>query len=76
VENASGEPSTKDDIEAVRLCAFTPPGLPLDLLIIRASGIRKKGDYRLLKKISGDGLNNLNGLNVLNCSFQSPLGDE
>jgi len=29
-KNASGEPSTKDDIEAVRLCAFTPPGSPLD----------------------------------------------
>jgi hypothetical protein len=75
-ENASGEPSTKDDIEAVRLCAFTPPGLPLDLLIIRASSIRKKADYRLLKKILGNVLNNLNGLNVLNCSFQSPLNDE
>ena len=75
-ENASGEPSTKDDIEAVRLCAFTPPGLTLDLLIIRASSIRKKADYRLLKKISGNVLNNLNGLNVLNCSFQSPLNDE
>ena len=29
-KNASGKPSTKDGIEAVRLCAFTPPGSPLD----------------------------------------------
>ena len=41
-KNTSGEPSTKDDIEAVRLCAFTPPGSPLDLLIVRANSMRKK----------------------------------
>jgi len=29
-KNASAEPSTKDDIEAVRLCAFTPPDSSLD----------------------------------------------
>ena len=29
-KNASAEPSTKDGIEAVRLCAFTPPGSSLD----------------------------------------------
>jgi hypothetical protein len=29
-KNASGKPSTKDDIQTVHLCAFTPPGLPLD----------------------------------------------
>jgi hypothetical protein len=29
-KNASVEPSTKDRIEAVRLCAFAPPGSPLD----------------------------------------------
>jgi hypothetical protein len=27
-KNASVEPSTKDDIEAVCLCAFTPPARP------------------------------------------------
>src|SRR5437899_7903809 len=29
-KNTSAEPSTKDGIEAVRLCAFTPPGSSLD----------------------------------------------
>ena len=29
-KNAGAEPSTKDGIEAVRLCAFTPPGSSLD----------------------------------------------
>ena len=29
-KNASAEPSTKDGIEAVRLCAFTPPGSSFD----------------------------------------------
>jgi hypothetical protein len=29
-KNANAEPSTKDGIEAVRLCAFTPPGSSLD----------------------------------------------
>jgi len=29
-KNVSAEPSTKDGIEAVRLCAFTPPGSSLD----------------------------------------------
>src|SRR5437667_1359719 len=29
-KNASAEPSTRDGIEAVRLCAFTPPGSSLD----------------------------------------------
>jgi hypothetical protein len=29
-KNATGESSTEDDIETVRLCAFTPPGSPLD----------------------------------------------
>src|SRR5215468_6872793 len=29
-KNASGKPSTKDDIQTVHLCAFTPPGSPLD----------------------------------------------
>jgi len=27
-KNASGEASTKKRVEAVRLCAFTPPGSP------------------------------------------------
>ena len=29
-KKASREPSTKDDIQTVRLCAFTPPGSPLE----------------------------------------------
>jgi hypothetical protein len=29
-KKASAEPSTKDVIEAVRLCAFAPPGSPID----------------------------------------------
>src|SRR5947199_9313138 len=29
-KNVSTEPSTKDGIEAVRLCAFTPPGSSLN----------------------------------------------
>jgi hypothetical protein len=29
-KNASAQSSTKGGIEAVRLCAFSPPGLPLD----------------------------------------------
>ena len=28
-KNATGESSTKDDIETVRLCAFAPPDSPL-----------------------------------------------
>jgi hypothetical protein len=31
-KDASAEPSTKDGIEAVRFCAFTPAGSPLDRL--------------------------------------------
>ena len=30
-KNASAVPSTTDDIETVRLCAFAPSGSPLDL---------------------------------------------
>jgi hypothetical protein len=29
-KSASSDSSTKDGIEAVRLCAFAPPGSPLD----------------------------------------------
>jgi hypothetical protein len=30
VKNTSGEPSTENAIEAVRLCAFDPPGSPVN----------------------------------------------
>jgi hypothetical protein len=29
-KNVSAEPSTKNGVEAVRFCAFSPPGSPLD----------------------------------------------
>src|SRR5256885_17266749 len=46
-KNVSAEPSTKDGIEAVRLCAFTPPGSSLDRHSVKVFPLTDRKSTRL-----------------------------